>query len=77
MDTTAASPDRAPPRRPRFFHQFVRMVATYWPVEEKFKAGGLLASDDVFFHSAFDDFAGSVGARPLVWRTRLGILRKS
>jgi len=31
------------PGRPRFLRQFVRMVATYWPIEEQWKAGGLIA----------------------------------
>lgn len=58
-------------------HSYEVMDAEYrlaWP---HVRPGGVLASDDVFFHSAFDDFAARAGGRPLVWRTRLGILRKA
>ena len=37
---TVVMPDSPP--RPRFLRQFVRMVATYWPVEKKGRAAGLV-----------------------------------
>lgn len=57
-------------------HTYEVMRAEYdlaWPHLDR---GRVLASDDVNFNKAFFEFFHEVGATPMVWRARLGILVK-
>lgn len=57
-------------------HTYEVMRAEYelaWPHLDR---GRVLASDDVNFNKAFLEFSHEVGATPMVWRARLGMIVK-
>jgi predicted O-methyltransferase YrrM len=57
-------------------HSFEVMRFEYEAAWPHIRPGGLLASDDVFFNEAFEGFSAEKELEPLIWRTRLGFLRK-